>query len=180
MIVDFNWGEFQDFADSHTACGHELQDQPVSDLRRSEDNLIHRLLFDNVPEDGLPRPADFPQHRGIARVLKVRIEIGPDEIEEGFEVGVATLLCLLISALSDLAEKRQDLFGCDGGKLMFFARVVTEVGEGGVVGLDRAFLQRSSGGGLCASHMRKKFNLDTGSTPADNHCFSGYRSLLES
>ena len=83
LVICISGGELQDFADSHAASGHELQDQPVSDFRRSEDDLIHGLLFDNIPEDGLPGPVDFPQHRDIARILDGRIEVDPDEIEEG-------------------------------------------------------------------------------------------------
>ncbi len=106
LIVHVIGGQFQDFPDSHAASGHELQDQSVSELRRSENDLIHGLLFDNVPQDGLAGPVDLPEHRGIARVLNGRIKVGPDEVEEGLEVGIAAMLRLLLSALSDLAQKR--------------------------------------------------------------------------
>jgi hypothetical protein len=56
-------------------------------------------------------------------------EIGLNKIEEGLEVGVAAVPGLLLSTLSDLARKRENLLGCDGGKIAVFAKVVTEPGE---------------------------------------------------
>ena len=149
VVADILRGELQDFADSHPASCHQFQDQPVSHLRRSEDDLIDRLLFDNIPVDGFAWPIDLPQHRGIAGVLNGGIEIGLDEIEEGLEVGVTAVLGLLLSALGDLVQKRENLLGCDGSKIAVFAKVITELGERGAVGLDRIFFQNSSCGTLC-------------------------------
>ena len=106
LIVHVIGGQFQDFSDSHAASGHEFQDQSVSELRRSENDLIHGLLFDNIPQDGLAGPVDLPEHRGITRVLNGSIEVGPDEVEESLEVGITAMLRLLLTALSDLAQKR--------------------------------------------------------------------------
>ena len=117
LIVHVIGGQFQDFPDSHAASGHEFQDQSVSELRRSENDLIHGLLFDNVPEDGLAGPVDLPVHRGIARVLNAGIQVGLDEIEKGFEVGVTAVFRLLLAAFGDLVEQREDLFRCDGSQI---------------------------------------------------------------
>jgi hypothetical protein len=54
---------------------------------------------------GPPGPVDFPQHRGIERVLNGRIEVDPDEIEEDLDAGVTAVLGLLLSALGELAQK---------------------------------------------------------------------------
>ncbi len=106
--------------------------------------FIDGLFFDNVPVDGFARPVDLPQHWDIARVLYGRIEIGPDEIEEGLEVGVTTVVGLLLSALIDFVQKGEDLLGCDGRKIAIVAKVVTQLGKRRTLGLDRSFFQNSS------------------------------------
>jgi hypothetical protein len=81
--------------------------------------------------------------------LNGRIEIGLDEIEERLEMGVTPVLGLLLSALSDLVQKGEDLLGCDGSKITIVAKVVTQFGERRTVGLDRIFFQNSFCGTLC-------------------------------
>ena len=98
---------------------------------------------------GLARPEEPSQHRGIAGVLNGRIKIGLDEIEEGLEVGVTSVLGLLLAALGDSIEEGENLFGCDGRKIVVCAEVLTKLGEGGTVGLDRIFFQNSSCDTLC-------------------------------
>jgi hypothetical protein len=65
--------------------------------------------------DGLAWPKDHLKHRGVTGVLYAGIQVGLDEIEKGFEVGVTAVLRLLLAAFGDLVEEREDLFGCDGG-----------------------------------------------------------------
>jgi hypothetical protein len=60
--------------------------------------------------------------------LNGKIEIGLDEIEEGLEVGVTTVLGLLLSALRDHVQKRENLFRSDGGKIAVIAKVVAKFG----------------------------------------------------
>lgn len=105
LVVYISWGELQDFADSHASSGHKFQNKPVSQLCRSEDDFVDGLLLDNVPVNGLAGPVESFQHRGITGVLNGGIEINPDEIEEGIRMGAAAVLRLLLSALSDLAQK---------------------------------------------------------------------------
>jgi len=149
LVVDILGGKFQHFADSHAAPGHEFQKEPVPHLGRPEDDFVHRFFFDNIPVSGLARPEEPSQHRGIAGVLNGRIKIGLDEIEEGLEVGVTSVLGLLLSALGDFIEEGENLFGGDGRKIVVCAEVLTKLGEGGTVGLDRIFFQNSSCGTLC-------------------------------
>ena len=66
-------------------------------------------------------------------------EIGLNKIEEGLEVGVAAMLGLLLSALSDSVQKGENLLGCDGSKIAIIAKVVTELGERRAVGLRSYF-----------------------------------------
>lgn len=98
--------------------------------------------------DGFAWPIDFPQHRSIARIWNGRIEIGLDEIEEDIEVGVTTVLGLLLSALRDHVQKGEDLLGCDGGKIAVTAKVVAKFGQRSAVGLNRIFFLNSSCGTL--------------------------------
>jgi hypothetical protein len=105
VIADIIRSELQDFADSHAASCHQFQDKSVSHLYRPEDDLINCFFFDNFPVVRFAWPVDLSQHGCIARILKRGIEIGLDEIEERFEVGVSTVLGLLLSVFSDLVQK---------------------------------------------------------------------------
>ncbi len=154
QVGDIFGRELQDFTDPHSASGHQFQNEPVSHLRRSEDNLIHRLLFDNVPVDGFARSIDLPQHRSVAGVLNAEIQVGLDEVEKGFEVRVAAVLCLLLPAFGDLVEEGEDLFGCDGRQVAATAKMLTELAEGGSIGFDRIFFQNSFCGTLCTLLLR--------------------------
>jgi hypothetical protein len=60
VVADIFRGELQDLADSHPTSCHQLQDKPVSHLRRPENNLIDYLLFDNFPVCRLIWPVDLP------------------------------------------------------------------------------------------------------------------------
>jgi len=55
---------------------------------------------------------------------------------------------LLFSAFCDFAQQRQNFVGCDGGKIPVFAEVITELGAGNAVGLNRIFFRNSSCGTL--------------------------------
>jgi hypothetical protein len=105
-----------------------------------------------LPVDGFTGAVEPPQHRGSNRgsgVLTAGIQVGLDEIERGFQVGVAAVFRLLLAAFGDLVEEREDLFGCDGCQIAVSAKMLTELAEGGTVGLDRIFFQNSSCGTPC-------------------------------
>ena len=87
LVIYTSGSMLQDLADSHPSSGHQFQDEPVSHLRCSEDDFVDCLLLDNVPVDGFAGPIEPPQHRHITWVLNGGIEIAPDDIEEGLEVG---------------------------------------------------------------------------------------------
>jgi len=76
------------------------------------------------------------------------VKIGPDKIEERFEMGVATVFGLLFPALCDFAQEGQNFIGCDAGKIPIFAKVSRKFGERLAVGLNRIFFQNSSCGTL--------------------------------
>ena len=143
LIVYISGSKLQDFPDPHSSSGHQFQDQPVSDLRRSEDDFVDCLLLDNVPVDGFAGPIEPLQHRGITRILNGCIEIGPDKIEERFEVGVTAVFGLLFPALRDFAQERQNFVGGDGGEIPILAKVSRKFGERLAVGLNRIFSPNS-------------------------------------
>ena len=47
------WFKVQNFADSHSAPGHQLQHKPVSDIHGPKDDLIDGFLVDYLPLNGL-------------------------------------------------------------------------------------------------------------------------------
>jgi hypothetical protein len=58
------------------------------------------------------------------------------------------VLGLLLPTLGDFVQKRENFLGGDGSKLVVFAKVLTELGEGGSVGFNRIFFRNSSFGTL--------------------------------
>ena len=60
------------------------------------------------------------------------------------------MLALLLPTLGDFVQKGENFLGRDGSKFVVFAKVLTELGEGGAVGLNRIFFQNSS----CGTHCR--------------------------
>lgn len=110
LIDNIFRGELQDLSDSHPPSGHEFQDKAVSRFDRPEDDLVNGLLFYNSPMVRLSRSIQFPEHRRITGVLESRIEVYFDELKEGFQVRVTSVLGLLFSPFGDFVQKRQDLF----------------------------------------------------------------------
>ena len=77
------------------------------------------------------------------------LEICLDEVEEGLQVGVTAVLGLLLPTFGDFVQKGENFLGRDGSKVVLFAKVLTELGESGAVGLNRIFFQNSSCGTPC-------------------------------
>jgi len=67
-ILNVHGPDFQDLADSHSTPGRQLQHDPVPRLHGSENDLIHQVLFDNLPLLGWTFTEHFAQHGRIARV----------------------------------------------------------------------------------------------------------------
>ncbi len=59
------------------------------------------------------------------------------------------MLGLLLPTFGDFVQKGENFLGRDGSKYVVTAKMLTELGEGGVVGLIRIFFQNSSCGTLC-------------------------------
>jgi hypothetical protein len=92
LILYISGGEVQNFTHPHTTPGHEFQHGSVSYPGSPEDYLIDGFFFQDLSMGKLPGPKKFPQHRGIAWIRKLGIEVVPDEVEEGFEVGITGVL----------------------------------------------------------------------------------------
>ena len=69
-VVNVTGGQAQNLPDSHTTPGHKFQDEPVSRIPRSKDDLVYSLFFKDLPLDRLGFLEDLPQHWGIAWILK--------------------------------------------------------------------------------------------------------------
>ena len=59
------------------------------------------------------------------------------------------MLGLLLPSFGDYVQKGENFLGRDGSKFVVYAKVLTELGEGGAVGLNRIFFQNSCCGILC-------------------------------
>jgi len=92
LIIHIHGGELQDLANPHATPSHEFQHEAVSRLDGPEDNLVDGLLFLDLPMLQLPRPKKFLQHRGVTGVLELSVQIIADEVEEGLEIGVTSML----------------------------------------------------------------------------------------
>ncbi len=87
-VLDIVWSQFQDFADPHSAPGHQLKDQPVPGSSGSEDDLIYHFLFQNGPSDGSRWPIQLFQQEGVAWTSKIEIQVLGDKVEERSQLGV--------------------------------------------------------------------------------------------
>ena len=79
----------QDFAHPHATSGHEFQHQTVSYFGGAEDDLIDGLFVMDLPTRQFTRTREFLQHGCIAGIRELSIQVITDEVEEGFEVGIA-------------------------------------------------------------------------------------------
>jgi hypothetical protein len=51
LILYITWCQFQDLTNSHSTPGHQLQDNSVPDIHRSENNFVDGLLINDLPLD---------------------------------------------------------------------------------------------------------------------------------
>jgi hypothetical protein len=72
--------------------GHEFKHQTIPYLGSAEDDLVNGLFLMDLPTPQFFRPKEFLQHGRVARIWKLGIQVIADEVEEGFEVGIAGVL----------------------------------------------------------------------------------------
>lgn len=106
----------------------------------AEDNLINALLIDTLPVIGGFCPEEFFQHRGVAGVSEVLIEVVLDKVKERQELGVARLFGVLFSPLSDHIQKGEHLLRGDRFQVLS-AEFLAEFGKNPRIGPDRVFFR---------------------------------------
>ena len=87
--VNVRGGQFEHFPDSHPSSCHQFQDEPVSLVLSSEDDLIDGFLFHDLPGDRPIVFEDLSKHGCVTRIgepLRARVY---DEGEEGPKKGKA-------------------------------------------------------------------------------------------
>jgi hypothetical protein len=57
-----------------------------------EDGPVDGLLFLDLPMHQLPGPQELLQHRGVTGILELSVQIIADEVEDGLELGVTSML----------------------------------------------------------------------------------------
>jgi len=87
--------ELEDFSNPKASPGHEFQQKTVSDRGDLEDDLVHGLLFRDLPRSVLGCPEQLSQQDGVTGIPELRIKGIADEREERTEDCVAAPLgCL--------------------------------------------------------------------------------------
>jgi hypothetical protein len=82
-----------------------------------EDDFIDLFLFQDVRKRISSPPEQFSDHGSITGVLDSIVKGVSNEIEKGFQAGIAGPLFGLFCPLGDLVEKREDLIWVQGSDL---------------------------------------------------------------
>jgi len=87
----------------------------------------------------------FTQDAGIAGIEKILVYGVSDEIEKGFEQGIAKFLGGLPGSFTELVQENHDFIGCDGFKLPV-TKFPVENGKQDFIVFSGAFFLNSPGG----------------------------------
>ncbi len=112
-VLRISLSQFHHFADTHSATGHQFEDQPIADLGGAEDDFVDGFLFDNFPSQRHPLPVKLPDHGSIACVPEFGIDIVAYEIEGGRELGKTDPLGVGFVSLGEAVQECKDLFRGD-------------------------------------------------------------------
>lgn len=93
----------------HSAPCHKFQKQLIPCLSCLENDLINGVFCDSVPSNQAGAPKKLFHHGCITGILKVLIDIIPDEIEKGRKMGMSSAFGLLFCFFGYPVQKRQDL-----------------------------------------------------------------------
>ena len=127
--------QFKNFPDSHPSPCHQFQDQSVSLILCSEDDLIDGFFFHDLPGHGSVVFEDLPKHWGITRIGEPLGACVYDEGKERAKKRKAESLCGLLETLGKVAQEGEDLLWGEqfclpvtelGGKLGEKVQVVPE------------------------------------------------------
>ena len=81
--VDISGPQLQDLAHSHSTSGHQFQDQTVSLFDCREDDFVDHVFFDDLPGNDGSGSEHLFEHRVVAGVAEIGIDIDSDEVEKG-------------------------------------------------------------------------------------------------
>jgi len=107
-VLHVPWREFQGFAHAQTASGHQLHQQTISGHGNLEDDLIHGLLFQEVPPYLIGCAEELSQHGGVARILEIGLRGVLDQVEERSQGGETGSLGRLLPAVGELGQEAED------------------------------------------------------------------------
>jgi hypothetical protein len=92
LIVKIHSSEVQYFPNPHTSPCHEFQDKPISHLSGPKDNLVNGIFIYDRPLCQLLWTEKLFQHRCVAGIMELGIQIIADEIKKGFYDGIPGML----------------------------------------------------------------------------------------
>jgi hypothetical protein len=122
--VNVRGRQLKNFPDSHSSPRHQFQDQSVSLILCSEDDLIDSFFFHDFPGHGPVVFEDLPKHWGITGICEPLHARVYDEGEEGTKKGKTESLGGLFESLSEVAQEGEDLLRGKG-----FCLPVTKLGR---------------------------------------------------
>jgi len=110
-ILEIPQSELQHFSDPHTASCHQFQYEPITGFGGSENDIVHSLLFDDFPFRSHALPVKLADHRRVAWIYKVEIQIVADEIEEGTNVGITDAFDAGLVSFGESVQEPQNIIG---------------------------------------------------------------------
>lgn len=143
--VNVRGGQLKHFPDSHPSSCHQFQDEPVSLVLSSEDDLIDGFLFHDLPGDRPIVFEDLSKHgciTGIGESLRARVY---DEGEEGTKKGKTESFGGLLETLGKVTQEGQHLLWGKGFGLPV-TKLGRKLGEKVKVIPERVFFSSSSCG----------------------------------
>jgi hypothetical protein len=100
--VNVRGGQFKHFPDSHPSPSHQFQDEPVSLVLSSEDDLIDGFLFHDLPGDRPIVFEDLSKHGCITRIGEPLRASVYDEGKESTKKGKAESFGGLLESLGQV------------------------------------------------------------------------------
>jgi len=110
-LLDICWREIQNFANSHSSSGHQLQHEPIPYVCGPEDDLIDGLLVDDIPLNSMRALKNLSDDRTVAGISEGGKPCVDTEIVKGCQNRVAVPFCGLSVILGQGKEKLQEQVG---------------------------------------------------------------------
>src|SRR5450759_3093013 len=110
--------QVKDFSYSQSAPCLKLQDKPIPDAARIEDNLVNSLLVQYLPRPVVGVLKSLEQHRGIAGILDIQIRRFNGIVEKRLYLGIPQMSRGSTEAFSAFIKELADFFSRDGCHLI--------------------------------------------------------------